>query len=335
MSGGPTGGSSATLLAPEALDDRPARQARATLRDAVVADYAEQMRDGATFPAIIAFTDDGARFWLADGRHRLEAHRRARPGEPIACEVRPGDELAALRFALAANGHHGARRSGDDLRAAFSAAVAAALVDPPDAGAVAALLGCSTATAYRLTEAARAEKRERFEERVTALSNEGRTQGEIARELGVDQATVSRRAMQNSREKNASPPPAPGQPASSRENHVVPDDPKPVVVSAKRADPPEVNCREPVNRPGHVPVPAGAMELLDRISKTVSALGPLDAQRVAAGLPLNERPRYRRVAGDLHRWSGALVAALHAGTSPTTTDCPRCDGEGSCGWCRA
>jgi hypothetical protein len=45
--------------------------------EAVVEDYREALRNDAKFPAIVTF-DDGVnpKFWVAEGRHRIEAHRR-------------------------------------------------------------------------------------------------------------------------------------------------------------------------------------------------------------------------------------------------------------------
>lgn len=51
-------------------------QARSFLRESVVGDFAEEMRRGDKFPAVVVF-HGGANYWLADGFHRVEAARPA------------------------------------------------------------------------------------------------------------------------------------------------------------------------------------------------------------------------------------------------------------------
>ena len=55
-------------------------QARAVIEEAIVDEYADQLTEGATFPPVTVF-QDGSTTYLADGFHRLEAHRRAGRGE--------------------------------------------------------------------------------------------------------------------------------------------------------------------------------------------------------------------------------------------------------------
>lgn len=196
----PAGGS-VPYIAPEVLIDGPARAARATLRDDIVAEYFEALHGGAVLPPPTVFTD-GASWWLADGRHRLEAHRKAFPGEPIEVQVLEGGELDALRHALRANTDHGLRRSPGDLQAAYRAAVAAGLAEPGDAGVVQEVLGCSRRSAFRLTEAARTTDRERREEMIAGLRSAGASQREVAAAAGVDERTVRRAERQPDKSAN-------------------------------------------------------------------------------------------------------------------------------------
>ena len=49
-------------------------QPRVEINLETVNEYAEEMRQGADFPPVVAFRDDHRGFyWLADGFHRLEA----------------------------------------------------------------------------------------------------------------------------------------------------------------------------------------------------------------------------------------------------------------------
>ena len=89
-------------------------QLRIKTDEAVVAEYAEQMRNGDAFPSPVVF-DDGGTIWLADGFHRIAAAELAGSFE-FACEVRLGTQRDAKLHAATANGHHGLRRSNDDKR---------------------------------------------------------------------------------------------------------------------------------------------------------------------------------------------------------------------------
>jgi ParB-like chromosome segregation protein Spo0J len=67
-----------------------------------IIDYAEDMKKGDDFPAIVVFERKGS-YILADGLHRLEAAKRAGL-DVIKAEVRQGDRKAALDYALSERG---------------------------------------------------------------------------------------------------------------------------------------------------------------------------------------------------------------------------------------
>lgn len=91
-------------------------QSRAAINKDVVAEYAEAMEGGATFPPVIVFYD-GANYWLADGFHRYEAYARARIND-VPADVRQGTQRDAILFSVGANASHGLRRTNDDKRRA-------------------------------------------------------------------------------------------------------------------------------------------------------------------------------------------------------------------------
>ena len=94
-------------------------QSRAKIDQDVVAEYADNMRDGAKFPAVIVF-HDGAEYFLADGFHRYFAAKKA--GSPgIKCDVREGTLRDAILFSFGANSDHGLRRTPADKRKAVIA----------------------------------------------------------------------------------------------------------------------------------------------------------------------------------------------------------------------
>ena len=91
-------------------------QARITIDEETVSEYADAMRKGARFPAIICYYD-GETYWLADGFHRHKAHFQAHgTAEKIAAEVRQGTRRDAVLFAVGANSDHGLRRTHADKR---------------------------------------------------------------------------------------------------------------------------------------------------------------------------------------------------------------------------
>lgn len=92
-------------------------QTRAAVNQDRVAEYAELLRDGESFPPIIVFYD-GATYWPADGFHRAYAHKAAGRVH-IEADVRNGSKADCIRFAVGANKEHdksGLRRTNADKR---------------------------------------------------------------------------------------------------------------------------------------------------------------------------------------------------------------------------
>jgi hypothetical protein len=79
------------------------QRARGTSED-VVNEYAEAMRNGDKFPAVVVFSNDDRTFYLADGFHRIDAYRLAHCDVlEIECEVHHGNREDALVFGCSAN----------------------------------------------------------------------------------------------------------------------------------------------------------------------------------------------------------------------------------------
>ncbi len=91
-------------------------QPRVEMNEEVIADYAELIRSGITFPPVTVFFD-GAAYWLADGFHRYHAHRRI-GRDTIFAEVQDGGLREALLHSVGANAKHGLRRTNADKRKA-------------------------------------------------------------------------------------------------------------------------------------------------------------------------------------------------------------------------
>lgn len=88
-------------------------QPRVAINEDVVADYAAAVHE---LPPVVVFFD-GVAYWLADGFHRVHAHRRA--GEhTIEALVHQGTKRDAVLYAVGANQTHGLRRTNADKRRA-------------------------------------------------------------------------------------------------------------------------------------------------------------------------------------------------------------------------
>lgn len=97
-------------------------QPRAAINEAVVGEYADAIAAGAAFPLPTVFFD-GAEYWLADGFHRLHAHRKL-GNEGIRIEQRDGTRRDAVLYSVGSNGAHGLRRTNEDKRKAVSTLLA-------------------------------------------------------------------------------------------------------------------------------------------------------------------------------------------------------------------
>jgi len=89
-------------------------QARASLNQDVVNDYAEKMKEGEVFPPVIVFYD-GSEYWLSDGFHRYFAHK-LNGFSAIDCDVQEGTLDDAILFSFTANGKRGLGMTDEDKR---------------------------------------------------------------------------------------------------------------------------------------------------------------------------------------------------------------------------
>jgi len=97
-------------------------QPRTTIDDEIVREYADNVKAGAKFPALVVFWDC-TNHWLADGFHRVEAYLKAGVSE-VECEVYSGTQQDAQWHSYSANRTHGLRRTNADKQQAVRAALA-------------------------------------------------------------------------------------------------------------------------------------------------------------------------------------------------------------------
>ena len=91
-------------------------QPRDSVNTDVAKGYAEAIADGATLPPVTVFFDGNA-YWLADGFHRVLAHKIVDIAE-VAADIRQGTRRDAVLFSVGANSSHGLPRTNADKRRA-------------------------------------------------------------------------------------------------------------------------------------------------------------------------------------------------------------------------
>ena len=96
-------------------------QSRSAMNESTISDYQEIIETSLELPPVTVF-HDGEKHYLADGWHRLEAHKRAGRDRVIA-DIKDGSHRDAFLHALSANATHGLRRSQSDKRRAVQMAL--------------------------------------------------------------------------------------------------------------------------------------------------------------------------------------------------------------------
>jgi hypothetical protein len=150
------------------------------------------LANGATLPPVLVIAEPGSpsKLWLADGYHRLFAHRVVGAVE-IEAEVRRGTREDALRLSLAANATHGKKRTLGDFKRGHDIAVRNGLVEPDDSVGLMELLRCSIRTAKELTRDARKQVKADRDVEIVAAKDDGKSHREIAAEFDVSPQTVA------------------------------------------------------------------------------------------------------------------------------------------------
>jgi len=89
-------------------------QSREEVNTKIVADYAEEIKNGEVFPPVVVFYD-GLDYWLADGFHRIYAYKLCGV-EEVSCDVREGSRDDAIKHSAGSNSKHGLKRTNADKR---------------------------------------------------------------------------------------------------------------------------------------------------------------------------------------------------------------------------
>lgn len=117
-----SGGSRQMLPLDESIADART-QVHAAIDDAVVDEYVEQVGAGVVFPPVTVFRSEAGTYLgdLGDGFHRVAVHCRAGRTE-IAADIRTGNPVDAIWFALGPNRVHGHRLTAADRKHAVEPA---------------------------------------------------------------------------------------------------------------------------------------------------------------------------------------------------------------------
>lgn len=135
-------------LSLEAIRIDGGTQARVSLREDVVKEYAAHMRDGDTFPPVTVFFD-GSTYWLADGFHRYFATKSHGMLE-IDAEVREGTQDDAILYAFSANARRGLSMSHEDNKSIIKRIMAHPEWSKWTNTMIAKHIGCSAMTVGRI-----------------------------------------------------------------------------------------------------------------------------------------------------------------------------------------
>lgn len=100
------------LLSIKDIKQDIALQPRAKMDSVIIAEYAESIKSGDTFPPLTVY-NVGGEFYLVDGYHRLMALKSAKITK-AEVEVTTGTMREALLFSVGVNAKHGIRRTNDD-----------------------------------------------------------------------------------------------------------------------------------------------------------------------------------------------------------------------------
>lgn len=91
-------------------------QPRANMSTAIIDEYTDSMKAGASFPPVVVF-QIGEDLYLVDGYHRFLAVQGAK-FDKILADVRTGTMREAVLYSAGVNATHGIRRTNDDKRRA-------------------------------------------------------------------------------------------------------------------------------------------------------------------------------------------------------------------------
>jgi ParB-like chromosome segregation protein Spo0J len=151
-----------------------------------VEEYKEAMELGSEFPPITVWQKDNE-YWLIDGMHRLLATKRL-GREAIKAEVVELKDMLEAKVLAITKNKHGLPLTKEEKRLLCQSLY----IDGVEISELMRIFGVSERTVYNWTSGLkRREKPEDIREKALEMRRQGYTQEQVARELGVDQKTIS------------------------------------------------------------------------------------------------------------------------------------------------
>lgn len=274
-------------------------QARFELSEETIDRYAALMKDGVEFPAL-KVVYDGARYWLWEGLHRVNAGDRIGK-ETWKVDVTQGTQQDAVWLSYSANTDHGLPRS----RAEIERIVLAALTHPRGKGMTDAALAVHTGTTKDQVRYIRTKAQVDIAE-------------EIDRRKGVDGKTYKAPAPRSAHSSST--------PNHSASNGPAPAPPPPLTDKAKRPIDKDdyynlVTAREAI---------AGIRQRFIEAKQTFEAITKaIDKDPKAAQFA--KHPAFKSITKMVFALPDYI---LDLGKYEPHTACPYCKGEGACEVCR-
>ena len=153
-----------------------------------VKEYAEMMEQGVEFDPITVWKRTDGQYWLVDGVHRTEAHKRTGKSTIKAKIVELKDELEYRIEAIKANLKHGLPLQKEEkvILAQTLYKLGVSISD------LKKLFGVAERTLYYWLEPAKEQEKLELKKKALELKEQGLSSREIAEKLGVDHATIIR-----------------------------------------------------------------------------------------------------------------------------------------------
>jgi transposase len=154
-----------------------------------VKEYADMIESGVEFDPILVWDRGNGEYWVIDGVHRLEAHKRAGKSTIKAELIFCKDEIDCQIKAIQANLKHGLSIKKEEKISLVQKFYYHRGISVEE---LSKIFGVSETTIYRWIGDIIRQKKEELKEQASQLRAQGLTQEAIAKILSVDQATISR-----------------------------------------------------------------------------------------------------------------------------------------------
>ncbi|ADO45298.1 transcriptional regulator, XRE family [Hydrogenobacter thermophilus TK-6] len=152
-----------------------------------VEEYKEMLEQGVEFDPITVWKRLDEQYWIVDGVHRTEAHKRAGRSTIKAKIVELKDELEYRIEAIRANLKHGLPLQKEE-KILLTQTLYKLGVSIPE---LKKLFGVAERTLYYWLEPVKEKEKEELRKKALELREQGLTQEEVAERLGVSQQTIS------------------------------------------------------------------------------------------------------------------------------------------------